>query len=174
MLYYAERNTKQTLYTRIQETGGRNHAERKAEAFTIKMLSPIKEGSISAADGSTTISIDATDNQKIVESKFLAKTYSTAGTQYKLFPSTATKKGSSIYEWIKYNNAETITITPKDDRVLKVVEIENTVDGDGGYEGYVKVEPVNPAYDTTGDITVTVNDVWGFNISQDITIEVKR
>ena len=149
-------------------------AERKAEAFTIKMLSPIKEGSISAADGSTTISIDATDNQKIVESKFLAKTYSTAGTQYKLFPSTATKKGSSIYEWIKYNNAETITITPKDDRVLKVVEIKNTVDGDGGYEGYVKVEPVNPAYDTTGDITVTVNDVWGFNISQDITIEVKR
>ena len=151
-----------------------SETERKAESFTIKMLSPIKEGSISAADGSNTISIDATDNQKIVESKFLAKTYSTAGTQYKLFPSTATKDGSSIYDWIKYNAAGTITITPKDDRILKVVDIKNTVDGDNGYEGYVKVEPVNPAYDTTGDVTVTVNDVWGFNISQDITINIKR
>ena len=148
--------------------------EKKAQKFTITMKSPIKEGSISAADGSKTIAIDATDQQKIVESKFLAKTYSTAGTKYQLFPSDATKKGSSIYEWIKYNDDATITITSKDDKVLKVKEIKNTQEGEDGYEGYVKVEPVNPAYDTTGDITVTVNDVWGFSISQDITINVKR
>ncbi|NUK97894.1 hypothetical protein HUT37_03075 [Bacteroides sartorii] len=148
--------------------------EKKAQKFTITMKSPIKEGSISAADGSKTIAIDATDQQKIVESRFLAKTYSTAGTKYQLFPSDATKKGSSIYEWIKYNDDATITITSKDDKVLKVKEIKNTQEGEDGYEGYVKVEPVNPAYDTTGDITVTVNDVWGFSISQDITINVKR
>lgn len=148
--------------------------EMKAENFTITMMSPIKEGSISAADGSTTISVDATDQQKIKESKFLAKTYSTAGTKYQLFPSDETKAGSSIYSWIEYNNNGTITIEPKDDKVLKVKEIKNTVEGDNGYEGYVQVEPVNPAFDTTGDITVTVNDVWGFSISQDITINIKR
>ncbi len=147
--------------------------DKKAQKFTITMKSPIKEGSISAADGSKTISIDATDQQKIVESKFLAKTYSTAGTKYQLFPSDATKNGSSIYSWIKYTDGK-ITITPKDDKVLKVKEIQNTTEGKEGFEGYVKVEPVNPAYDTTGDITVTVNDVWGFSISQDITINIKR
>lgn len=147
--------------------------DKKAQKFTITMKSPIKEGSISAADGSKTISIDATDQQKIVESKFLAKTYSTAGTKYQLFPSDATKNGSSIYSWIKYTDGK-ITITPKDDKVLKVKEIQNTTEGEEGFEGYVKVEPVNPAYDTTGDITVTVNDVWGFSISQDITINIKR
>lgn len=154
--------------------------DKKAQKFTITMKSPIKEGSISAADGSTTISIDATDQQKIVESKFLAKTYSTAGTKYQLFPSDDTKEGSSIYDWIKYDATNgTITVTPKDDKVLKVKSVVNGTDADSANnkpatEGYVEVEPVNPAYDTTGDITVTVNDVWGFSISQDITINIKR
>ena len=151
--------------------------DKNAQKFTITMKSPIKEGSISAADGSKSISIDATDQQKIVESKFLAKTYSTAGTKYELFPSDNTKKNNTIYGWISYNENGTITITSKDDKVLKVTEIKNTTettDDTEGSEGYVKVEPVNPAYDTTGDITVTVKDVWGFTISQDITINIKR
>ena len=148
---------------------------RKAETFTIKMLSPIKEGKISAADGSQTINVTATDNQMIKESAFHAETY--AAVAYELFPSATTKKASQIYDWISYNALETITIVPEDDRVLKVTEIKNTVDATTTaeeVEGYVKVEPVNPAYDTTGDIIVTVNDVWGFSNKQNITVNIAR
>ena len=149
---------------------------RKAETFTIKMLSPIKEGKISAADGSQTINVTATDNQMIKESAFHAETY--AAVAYELFPSATTKKASQIYDWISYNALSgTITIVPEDDRVLKVTEIKNTVDATTTaeeVEGYVKVEPVNPAYDTTGDIIVTVNDVWGFSNKQNITVNIAR
>ena len=148
---------------------------RKAETFTIKMLSPIKEGKISAADGSQTINVTATDNQMIKESAFHAETY--AAVAYELFPSATTKKASQIYDWISYNALGTITIVPEDDRVLKVTEIKNTVDATTTaeeVEGYVKVEPVNPAYDTTGDIIVTVNDVWGFSNKQNITVNIAR
>ena len=149
--------------------------ERKAETFTIKMLSPIKEGAISAADGSQTINVTATDNQMIKESAFHAETY--AAVAYELFPSATTKDASQIYDWISYNALGTITIVPEDDRVLKVTEIKNTVDATTTteeVEGYVKVEPVNPAYDTTGDIIVTVNDVWGFSNKQNITVNIAR
>ena len=148
---------------------------RKAETFTIKMLSPIKEGKISAADGSQTINVTATDNQMIKESAFHAETY--AAVAYELFPSATTKAASQIYDWIDYNSLGTITIEPEDDRVLKVTDIKNTVDATAAteeVEGYVKVEPVNPAYDTTGDIIVTVNDVWGFSNKQNITVNIAR
>ena len=149
--------------------------ERAAEAFTIKMLSPIAEGNLTAADGTQTITITSTDQMKIGESKFAIATY--ANIAYKLFPSAGTKAASDIYEWITYNSAGTVTITSKDTKVLTVKSIANGTDATAdakATEGYVEVAPVNAAYDTEGTITVVVNDAWGFKLEKDVTIKITK
>ena len=151
--------------------------EQKAAAFTIKLVSPIEQGTLTAKDGENAIiTVVATDNgtAKITESDLLAKTY--AGIQYKIFkdtefagtPLTATK-------WTSPYIAKDPIFKSTNENVFTMGAVQAaTKDSKGNVtEGYVIVKPMNVAYEDAVPVEVTVTDKWGYKKVVKINVKVK-
>lgn len=147
-------------------------AEVNAVAFTMKLVSPIKEGTLTAKDGADAIiTVTATEDgtARIKESDLLAKTY--AGVAYNVFPNNSAKdKWTSPYiSGLNFKSTNT--------NVFTIGDIKNsyteTVDGKSVYhEGYVVIKPQNVAYEDAVPVEVTVTDAWGYQKVVKINVKV--
>lgn len=133
-------------------------AEKAAAAFTMKLVSPIKEGTLTAKDGADAIiTVTATEDgtARIKESDLLAKTY--AGVAYNVFPNNSTKdKWTSPYiSGLNFKSTNT--------NVFTIGDI---------HEGYVVIKPQNVAYEDAVPVEVTVTDAWGYKKVVKINVKV--
>lgn len=152
--------------------------ELDAAAFTIKIVSPIEQGTLTPAAGAdATISVVATEEDgsaKVTESDLLAKTY--AGVTYKIFKNTfdpATSGAATAIGWASpYINTDPV-FESTNENVFKMGSVMPAKrDADGNVTpGYVIVKPMNVAYEDAVPVKVTVTDVWGY--AKGATIKVK-
>ena len=150
-------------------------AEKAAAAFTMKLVSPIKEGTLTAKDGADAIiTVTATEDgtAKIKESDLLAKTY--AGVAYNVFPhksSDGTEAWTSPYiAGLNFKSTNENVFTVEDNYVASETV---KVDGKDVYkEGYIVIKPQNVAYEDAVPVEVTVTDAWGYKKVVKINVKV--
>ena len=152
--------------------------EEAAAAFTIKLVSPIEQGTLTAKDGENAIiTVVATDNgtAKITESDLLAKTY--AGIQYKVFKDEFTGNSAPAIadDWTSPYIATDPVFESTNENVFTMGKVNAaTKDKDGKVtEGYVIVNPMNVAYEDAVPVKVTVTDKWGYKKVVTINVKVK-
>ena len=150
--------------------------EEAAAAFTIKLVSPIEQGTLTAKDGENAIiTVVATDNgtAKITESDLLAKTY--AGIQYKVFKDKFSGTNLTATEWTSpYIGTDPVFESTNENVFTMGTVNAATKDEDGKVtEGYVVVKPGNAAYEDAVPVKVTVTDKWGYKKVVTITVQVK-
>ena len=151
--------------------------EQKAAAFTIRLVSPIEQGTLTAKDGENAIiTVVATDNgtAKITESDLLAKTY--AGIQYNVFKDTKFT-GSPLVAttWTSPYIAKDPEFKSTNENVFTMGSVEPAQKDDKGNvtEGYVIVKPMNVAYEDAVPVEVTITDKWGYKKVVKINVKVK-
>ncbi|MDM8231906.1 hypothetical protein QUW56_00600 [Phocaeicola barnesiae] len=149
--------------------------EEAAAAFTIKLVSPIEQGTLTAKDGENAIiTVVATDNgtAKITESDLLAKTY--AGIQYKVFKDKF-DNGNTATGWSSPYIASDPTFKSNNENVFTMGNVKAATKDDKGNitEGYVVVKPMNVAYEDAVPVEVTVTDKWGYTKVVTINVKVK-
>ena len=148
--------------------------ERKANAFSLNVMSPIEQGDVVAAN-TTGISVVATADgtAKIVESDFKATTY--ANIAYKIFKDAefdddgnATQYSSKYINGVKFASANTNVFTVDEEGKVATEDSKGNIT-----EGYVVVTPANAAYEVTEKMNVTVTDIWGYTKKASINVTVK-
>ena len=135
-------------------------------AFTMKVVSPIKEGNIIAAAGADAIiTVVATDDgtARITESDLKATTY--AGIAYKVFPA---------YPETSYIKNEGLKFKSENENVFTTGDIMPSVTKDGKTtDGYVVINPMNVAYEDAVPVKITITDKWGYTKEAKINVKVK-
>ena len=135
-------------------------------AFTMKVVSPIKEGNIIAAAGADAIiTVVATDDgtARITESDLKATTY--AGIAYKVFPA---------YPETSYIKNEGLKFKSENENVFTIGDIMPSVTKDGKTtDGYVVINPMNVAYEDAVPVKITITDKWGYTKEAKINVKVK-
>ena len=139
---------------------------RKDFAFTMKVVSPIKEGNIIAAAGADAIiTVVATDDgtARITESDLKATTY--AGIAYKVFPA---------YPETSYIKDDGLKFKSENENVFTTGAIMPSVTKDGKTtDGYVVINPMNVAYEDAVPVKITITDKWGYTKEAKINVKVK-
>ena len=147
--------------------------ERAAAAFTMTIVSPIEQGTLSPAAGANaTINVVATEDgtAKVTEADLAAKTY--AGIAYHVFKDAEFTNGVAT-EWTSpYINVDPI-FESTNTNVFTVGSVNAaTKDADGNVTGgYVVIKPMNVAHEDAVPVKVTVTDAWGYK--KVVTINVK-
>lgn len=130
--------------------------------FTVKFLSPIKEGTITAKAGG--ISVPSTGTQRINAADIVAKTYNNI--EYTILP--VWEGGASV----STSRTDIVTVAIKagsvDPAFLTSATIKPAVSAT--VPGYIEVVPVSLAASATTNITLVITDVWGF--TKEVTIPV--
>ena len=138
-------------------------AQVAAATFTIHVMSPIKEGSLTPAAGKS-IEVVATEDgtAQIKESDFKALTY--AKVPFKVLTDS------------EYVDASKSTFKSNNTNVFEVTEVKvNQKDAKGKeVDGTITIKPANAAYDTTENLNVTVTDVWGYTLKAGVPVTVKK
>lgn len=152
-------NVKEAKYLGIYEY---SKDVREDFAFTMKVVSPIKEGNIIPADGANaiiTVVATADGTAKISESDLKATTY--AGIAYKIFPA---------YPETSYVKDNGLSFKSENTNVFTTGEITSS---DSKNEGYVIIHPMNVAYEDAVPVKITVTDKWGYTKEAKINVKVK-
>lgn len=156
-------NVKEAKYLGIYEY---SKDVREDFAFTMKVVSPIKEGNIIAAAGADAIiTVVATDDgtARITESDLKATTY--AGIAYKVFPA---------YPETSYIKNEGLKFKSENENVFTTGDIMPSVTKDGKTtDGYVVINPMNVAYEDAVPVKITITDKWGYTKEAKINVKVK-
>ena len=147
--------------------------ERAAAAFTMTIVSPIEQGTLTPAAGANaTISVVATEDgiARVSESDLAAKTY--AGIAYNVFKDTAFTNGVATAWTSPYIMTDPI-FESTNTNVFTVGNVKAaSKDADGNVtKGYVEIKPMNVAYEDAVPVKVTVTDAWGYK--KVVTINVK-
>ena len=148
--------------------------ERAEAAFTLKLVSPIEQGTLTAKNGENAIiEVVATEDgkAKITESDLVAKTY--AGIAYKVFKDATFVSGEATAWSSPYINVNPV-FKSTNENVFTVGDVKAaTKDGDGNVTGgYVVINPMNVAYTDAVPVKVTVTDVWGYKKQVEISVKV--
>jgi len=150
-------------------------AERAEVAFTLKLVSPIEQGTLTAKNGeSAVIEVVATEDgtAKLKESDLIAKTY--AGIAYNVFMTKGTADGAATAYSSPYLKPIAVKFESTNTNVFKVAA-EGTPatlkDGAVIAEGYTTITPMNVAYTDAVPVKVTVTDVWGY--AKEVKVSVK-
>ena len=152
-------NVKEAKYLGIYEY---SKDVREDFAFTMKVVSPIKEGNIIPADGANaiiTVVATADGTAKISESDLKATTY--AGIAYKIFPA---------YPETSYVKDNGLSFKSENENVFTIGEIKSSGSKN---EGYVIINPMNVAYEDAVPVKITVTDKWGYTKEAKINVKVK-
>jgi hypothetical protein len=130
--------------------------------FTVKFLSPIKEGTITAKVGG--ISVPSTGTQRINAADIVAKTYNNI--EYTILP--VWEAGASVST--SRTDIVSVTIKPAsiDPAFLTSATIKPATSAT--VPGYIELVPVSLAASATTNITLVITDVWGF--VKEVTIPV--
>ena len=133
-------------------------------SFTIKVMSPLFEGTVSAIGDVVKIPATSVDGWKMTNEHIEGKTYNNIS--YNVLQD---KAG----DWSRPEIKEVDAISTNE-RVVVVVDVyDATADNKGVVtEGYIKVLPQNIAATTETTINVTVTDVWGYAKTNPIKVEV--
>ena len=150
-------------------------AERAEVAFTLKLVSPIEQGTLTAKNGeSAVIEVVATEDgtAKLKESDLIAKTY--AGIAYNVFMTKGTADGAATAYSSPYLKPIAVKFESTNTNVFKV-DADGTPatlkDGAVVTEGYTTITPMNVAYTDAVPVKVTVTDVWGY--AKEVKVSVK-
>ena len=148
--------------------------ERAEAAFTLKLVSPIEQGTLTAKNGENAIiEVVATEDgkAKVTESDLVAKTY--AGIAYKVFKDATFVDGVAT-AWSSPYIKENPVFESTNTNVFTVGDVKAaTKDGDGNVTGgYVVINPMNVAYTDAVPVKVTVTDVWGYKKQVEISVKV--
>ena len=148
--------------------------ERAEAAFTLKLVSPIEQGTLTAKNGENAIiEVIATEDgkAKVTESDLVAKTY--AGIAYKVFKDATFVDGVAT-AWSSPYIKENPVFESTNTNVFTVGDVKAaTKDGDGNVTGgYVVINPMNVAYTDAVPVKVTVTDVWGYKKQVEISVKV--
>lgn len=153
-------------------------AERAEAAFTLKLVSPIEQGTLTAKDGeSAVIEVVATEDgtAKLKESDLIAKTY--AGIAYNVFMTKGTAAGAATAYSSPYLKPVAVKFTSTNTNVFKVDEVGTpaTIKADGTItaEGYTTITPMNVAYTDAVPVKITVKDVWNYSKEVEVLVKVK-
>ena len=152
-------NVKEAKYLGIYEY---SKDVREDFAFTMKVVSPIKEGNIIPADGANaiiTVVATADGTAKISESDLKATTY--AGIAYKIFPA---------YPETSYVKDNGLSFKSENENVFTIGDIKSSGSKN---EGYVIIKPMNVAYEDAVPVKITVTDKWGYTKEAKINVKVK-
>ena len=153
-------------------------AERAEAAFTLKLVSPIEQGTLTAKDGeNAVIEVVATEDgkAKLKESDLIAKTY--AGIAYNVFMTKGSDAGlataySSPYlkpVAVKFESTNTNVFTVDADGTPATIKADGTITA----EGYTTITPMNVAYTDAVPVKITVTDVWGYTKEVKVSVKVK-
>ena len=152
-------------------------AERAEAAFTLKLVSPIEQGTLTAKDGeNAVIEVVATEDgtAKLKESDLIAKTY--AGIAYNVFMTkTADADGYATAYSSPYLKPVAVKFESTNENVFKVDAKGTSAklkDGAVIAEGYTTITPMNVAYTDAVPVKVTVTDVWGYTKEVKVSVKV--
>ena len=134
--------------------------------FTIKVMSPLYEGTVTAVEDVVSIDATSTIGQRITNEDITGYTYNNIA--YKVLQ-------DKVGGW---NRPEVKEVSVKEDynkRVLQEAKVIAATAGDKGAvnEGYIRVLPQNIAQTQKVTINVVVEDVWGYKKTNPIVVEVK-
>ena len=151
--------------------------ERAEVAFTLKLVSPIEQGTLTAKNGENAIiEVVATEDgtAKLKESDLVAKTY--AGINYNIFMTKGTADGAATAYSSPYLKPVAVSFVSTNTNVFKV-DANGTPatlkDGAVVAEGYTTITPMNVAYTDAVPVKVTVTDVWGYAKEVKVSVKVK-
>ena len=137
--------------------------------FKIKVMSPILEGYVTAVNGSVEIPATDLNGTKINDSHIKGYTYNDI--VYSIFY----KAGTS--DWARKEIKDVDFAVPSSSANLFTVgdleEGSAATSTAAEVPSYVLVTPKNLAETTTGDLSVTVTDAWGYTLTQTIKVTVK-
>ena len=134
--------------------------------FTIKVMSPLYEGTVTAVEGVVSIDATSTTGERITNDDIKGYTYNNIA--YNVLQ-------DKVGGW---NRPEVDDVKVEDDynkRVLQDVKVIDATAGEKGAinQGYIRVLPQNIATTTETTINVTVVDIWGYTKTNPIKVEVK-
>ena len=132
--------------------------------FTIKVMSPLYEGSVSAIGDVVSIPATSVSGWNMTNEHIQGKTYNNI--TYKVLQ-------DRVNDWSRPEIAK-VEASSTNERVVKVEGVHNATSGDKGAvnEGYIKVLPQNIAATTETTINVTVTDVWGYAKTNPVKVKV--
>ena len=137
--------------------------------FTIKVMSPLYEGSVSAIGDVVSIPATSVSGWNMTNEHIQGKTYNNI--TYKVLQD---KVGQDkVGDWTRPEIAK-VAASSTNERVVKVEGVHNATSGEKGAvnEGYIKVLPQNIAATTETTINVTVTDVWGYAKTNPVKVKV--
>ena len=148
--------------------------ELKTAAFTMKVVSPIEQGTLEAAAGADAIiNVVATEDgtAKVSESDLVAKTY--AGVAYKVFKDKFNGAELTASAWTTPYIKADASFESTNTNVFTMGSVNAATRTDKGVvtPGYVVVKPMNVAYEDAVPVKITVVDAWGYK--KEATIKVK-
>ncbi len=132
--------------------------------FTIKVMSPLYEGSVSAIGDVVSIPATSVSGWNMTNEHIQGKTYNNI--TYKVLQ-------DRVNDWSRPEIAK-VEASSTNERVVKVESVHNATSGEKGAvnEGYIKVLPQNIAATTETTINVTVTDVWGYAKTNPVKVKV--
>ena len=170
--------TKGYFNTDEAATAGWNYAENsdKEYTFKIRLMSPIYEGTVTPVSGST-INISANDWSKgarITDAMIKGEDYN--GNDYNVVPDkVVTESGSYVIAW---DNEQIDKVTPGRDKenLIKRIELAPaTYDSEAKkqYNGAFVVYGENITNTTEVQMPVTVKDVWGYELQEEVSVTIQ-
>jgi len=139
--------------------------------FTIKVMSPLYEGTVSAIGDVISIPATSTSGWNMTNEHIEGKTYNNIS--YKVLPDTVVKGQS---DWTRPEIAS-VTAASANTRVVEIANNGTVYDAEADdkgniTEGYIKVLPQNIAATTETEINITVTDVWGYAKTNPVKVKV--
>ncbi|OUP32426.1 PL29 family lyase N-terminal domain-containing protein [Bacteroides sp. An19] len=133
-------------------------------SFTIKVMSPLYEGTVSAIGDVVNIPATSVSGWNMTNEHIQGKTYNNI--TYKVLQ-------DKVGDWTRPEIAE-VDASSTNERVVKVEGVHPATAGEKGAvnEGYIKVLPQNIAATTETTINVTVTDVWGYAKTNPVKVNV--
>ena len=132
--------------------------------FTIKVMSPLFEGTVSAIGDVVPIPATSVDGWNMTNKHIQGKTYNNIS--YNVLQ-------DRVGDWSR-PEIKSVAAKSTNERVVKVEGVHNATAGEKGAvnEGYIKVLPQNIAATTETTINVTVTDVWGYAKTNPVKVNV--
>ena len=136
--------------------------------FTIKVMSPLYEGSVSAIGDVVNIPATSVNGWHMTNEHIQGKTYNNIS--YKVLPDIVTNNQS---DWSRPEVAS-VAAASTNERVVKIGGVEGAQKDSKGVitEGYIQVLPQNIAATTETEINVSVTDIWGYTKVNPVKVKV--
>ena len=136
--------------------------------FTIKVMSPLYEGSVSAIGDVVNIPATSVNGWHMTNEHIQGKTYNNIS--YKVLSDIVT---GNQPDWSRPEVAK-VEADPTNERVVKIGGVKGAQKDSKGVitEGYIQVLPQNIAATTETEINVSVTDIWGYTKVNPVKVKV--